>query len=152
MLAVPFFYMGNLIDEYFNPVRVQTGGYDLVNEEIVRLSEMGAGTLSPHKRKHKGIHLSAEQYNDYVTLINNSYKVNENINLQPGDSLYSVSNALLPSLQREITSSSYQNEVDDDKKYQRISNIVADHREAGIEILMKNYPVLENMILQETNN
>ena len=54
-----------------------------------------------------------------------------------GDPGYNPSNALLPALNAMINSNEYKIEVDDEKKYDMLNDILSDARESAMDIMLK---------------
>lgn len=112
------------------------GGYTNLDKELIRLSERGY-VFGPHRKKYNGIELSDKQYNRYVTLVNNSNRVNSKYSLTVGDPGYNASQALLPALNAMINSNEYKMEVDDEEKYDMLNDILSDARESAMDIMLK---------------
>lgn len=122
--------------EYFSPIKIMEGGYTTLDRELIRLSERGH-VFGPHRKKYNGIELSDKQYNRYVTLVNNSNRINSKYSLTVGDPGYDASQALLPALNAMINSNEYKIEVDDEKKYDMLNDILSDARESAMDIMLK---------------
>jgi len=122
--------------EYVSPFKIMEGGYTNLDRELIRLSERGY-VFGPHRKKYNGIELSDKQFNRYVTLVNNSNRINSKYSLTVGDPGYNASQALLPALNAMINSNEYKVEVDDEKKYDMLNGILSDARDSAMDIMLK---------------
>ena len=122
--------------EYVSPFKIMEGGYTNLDRELIRLSERGH-VFGPHRKKYNGIELSDKQFNRYVTLVNNSNRINSKYSLTVGDPGYDASQALLPALNAMINSNEYKIEVDDEKKYDMLNDILTDARESAMDIMLQ---------------
>jgi hypothetical protein len=110
-------YWGSLKNQgnnFFNPIRIQNEKYNLVDDEIVRLSIAGAGTISMHNRKINGVEMTSKEYNQYINIFN---EVDINGNL-PTDQGYDVNKTVLPYLERMIVVNPEYNMAEDLDKYE----------------------------------
>ena len=112
------------------------GGYTNLDKELIRLSERGY-VFGPHRKKYNGVELSDKQFNRYVTLVNNSNRINSKYSLTVGDPGYNASQALLPALNEMINSNEYKIEVDDEEKYNILNGILKDARDSAMDIMLK---------------
>jgi hypothetical protein len=101
-------------NNFFNPIRIQNEKYNLVDDEIVRLSIAGAGTISMHNRKINGVEMTSKEYNQYINIFN---EVDINGNL-PTDQGYDVNKTVLPYLERMIVVNPEYNMAEDLDKYE----------------------------------
>ena len=121
--------------EYFSPIKIQSGGYTSLDLELIRLSERGF-VFQSHRKKYNGVQLSDKQFNRYVTILNNSNRVNQKYSLTIGDGGYDATRALLPSLNNTISSEAYKLEVDDEEKYNMLNVILGDARSSAMNIML----------------
>tara|TARA_R110000822_G_scaffold41524_1_gene113001 strand:- start:36 stop:2879 length:2844 start_codon:yes stop_codon:yes gene_type:complete len=121
--------------EYFSPIKIQSGGYTSLDKELIRLSERGF-VFQSHRKKYNGVQLSDKQFNRYVTILNNSNRVNQKYSLTIGDGGYDATRALLPSLNNTISSEAYKLEVDDEEKYNMLNVILGDARSSAMNIML----------------
>ena len=121
--------------EYFSPIKIQSGGYTSLDLELIRLSERGF-VFQSHRKKYNGVQLSDKQFNRYVTILNNSNRVNQKYSLTIGDGGYDATRALLPSLNDTINSEAYKLEVDDEEKYNMLNVILGDARSSAMNIML----------------
>ena len=122
---------GKLIQS-FNPMRIQTGAYDQVDLELMRLSQLGFGEFSFHPRKVAGYAMTAEEYLSYVDAVNNS-DMDGNM---PGDDFYDVNMTLRNRLNTIVTDPNADEHLEyiglpDDEKFKRLNDILGDHRDAA---------------------
>ena len=122
--------------EYVSPFKIMQGGYTNLDKELIRLSERGY-VFGPHRKKYNGVELSDKQFNRYVTLVNNSNRINSKYSLTVGDPGYNASQALLPALNQMINSNEYKIEVDDEEKYNMLNGILKDARDSAMDIMLK---------------
>ena len=58
------------LGESLSPFRVQQGGYNELDKELIRLSETGAGSFSFHSKRIEKVLLNANEFNNFVRLVN----------------------------------------------------------------------------------
>ena len=126
------------IDEYFNPIRIQTGGYSDLDLELIRLSETGMGTFPFHRDRVEGVKLNSEQYNDYVRYINEVDAKGRVL----GDPGYRPEEALLPALKNAVSSTEYFTMQFDEERFELLSGILTDRRASARAALKKTDPSL----------
>ncbi len=122
---------GKLVQS-FNPIRIQTGAYDQVDLELMRLSQLGFGEFSYHPRKVAGYALTAEEYLTYVDGVNNS-DADGNM---PGDDFYDVNMTLRNRLYEIVADGNSDVHMEymglpDEEKIERLKDILGDHRDAA---------------------
>ena len=122
---------GKLVQS-FNPIRIQTGAYDQVDLELMRLSQLGFGEFSYHPRKVAGYALTAEEYLTYVDAVNNSDAEGN----MPGDDFYDVNMTLRNRLYEIIADGNSDVHMEymslpDEEKIERLKDILGDHRDAA---------------------
>ena len=119
-LSVP----GGLIS-MFNPIRIQSGDFSPLDQELTRLALGGYGKFANHSKKMRGYYLTAEDYINFVGYVNDVDKEGR----IPGDDNYQVSERLLPSLDNAIKSTEYL-KLDDENKFLYLNDIL-NNRKAG---------------------
>lgn len=87
--------------EIVNPIRVYTGKFSPVDEEMRRID---MAIAMPKRDMGIGVPLTAQQYNDWI-LMTNTMDFSGKF---PGDPGYKSDQAMLPVIQKEIASKSYQ--------------------------------------------
>lgn len=136
-------------DELYNPVRIQTGQYNDLDQELIRLSETGIGTFPFHRDRVDGIKLNNLQFNDYVYLINN---VDDNGRMM-GDIGFDNEKTLLPALLKKVNSVEYTTLRTDEEKFEELSSILTDRRSSARDMLIKTDPDLNARVsLEEMTN
>lgn len=123
---------GKDYERYF-PIRIQSGEYTALDQELIRLAEVGAGSFPFHKTRIDGILLNDQQYNKYIRLTN---AVDEE-GRQLGDTLFKGN--LLTSLQDRITETEY-NLMSDEERFEDLSGILSKHRQQARKILKAEDP------------
>lgn len=126
------------LTETFNPVRIQTGEYTALDEELIRLSEIGIGSFPFHRDRIDGIRLNSEQYNTYVTYINGM----DGSGRMLGDNGFKPDGVLLDALQSTVNSSEYALLETDEEKFEELSGILAERRKHARKRLIKDDPDL----------
>ena len=132
---------GKLIQS-FNPLRIQTGEYTPLDEELMRLSRTGIGTFSNHQqylvKDQDSYRMTDQEYNKYVYNIN---YVDDEGKL-PGDIGYNSSKALLPSLNdvvfggKSLESQQY-NRGSDDERFEILETILSNRRSEARDLMFK---------------
>lgn len=117
----------------FNPIKIQTGEFKPLDEELIRLAVGGYGKFSNHKRKMRGYMLTAEDYLDFVGYANNI----DSEGRLPGDANYKVKERLLPSLTSAINSKEYL-KLDNENKFLYLKDILDDRRAEAREKLFSS--------------
>ena len=114
--------------EYFSPIKIQEGGYDKVNDELIRLAEMNSGVFGNHKRRKNGLYLTALEYNKYIELFNNINVVNDNLILMKGDNGWSPTETIKEKMKLLIDDpSSEYNRVNSDDQFDLLNEIRSDY-------------------------
>ena len=122
-------------DEMFNPMRIQTGEYNELDQELIRLSETGIGVFDFHRDRIDGLKLNNEQYNNYVRLINDvddEGKVLGELGFDPEETLL---NAL--KYQVTNTEADYYNLPTDEDRFKELKGILSDRRAKARQRLLK---------------
>ena len=118
--------------EYWSPIRIKEKKYNMVDEELVKLGNAGAGGISMPKKKLSNVLLNAKEYNRYIKLMN-EVDVDENL---PGDSGYDESSTLLNTLMDIISGTS-----DLDKGGENLSDLYYDALLPEDQMNILNYVV-----------
>jgi hypothetical protein len=122
-------------DEMFNPMRIQTGEYNALDQELIRLSETGIGVFDFHRDRIDGLKLNNEQYNNFVRLINevdDEGKVLGELGFDPEETLL---NAL--KYQVTDTEADYYNLPTDEDRFKELKGILSDRRAKARQRLLK---------------
>ena len=122
-------------DEMFNPIRIQTGEYNELDQELIRLSETGIGVFDFHRDRIDGLKLNNEQYNNFVRLINevdDEGKVLGELGFDPEETLL---NAL--KYQVTNTEADYYNLSTDEDRFKELKGILSDRRSKARQRLLK---------------
>ncbi len=122
-------------DEMFNSMRIQTGEYNELDQELIRLSETGIGVFDFHRDRIDGLKLNNEQYNNYVRLINDvddEGKVLGELGFDPEETLL---NAL--KYQVTDTEADYYNLPTDEDRFKELKGILSDRRAKARQRLLK---------------
>jgi len=120
------------LGESFSPFRVQEGGYSELDQEIIRLSEIGAGSFSFHSKRVEKILLNNNQFNDLVYLINNV----DGEGRQLGEPGFDSNDTLVNALNSEISSSEYNLLPTDEDKFDALNSILSERRSEARRILI----------------
>ena len=124
--------------EAYNPVRIQTGEYSALDEELIRLSEIGVGSFPFHRDRIDGVKLNSEQYNSYVTYINGM----DGNGRMLGDAGFNPDGVLLSALNATVNSAEYGLLETDEEKFEELSGILADRRGYARKRMIKDDPDL----------
>ena len=119
----------------FNPMRIQTGEYNELDQELIRLSETGIGVFDFHRDRIDGLKLNNEQYNNFVRLINevdDEGKVLGELGFDPEETLL---NAL--KYQVTDTEADYYNLPTDEDRFKELKGILSDRRAKARQRLLK---------------
>ena len=127
------------VSETFNPVRIQSGEYSYLDQELIRLSEVGAGSLYGfHPKRIDGTLLNGEQYNQFVMAINEMDAKGRRL----GDPGYKPDGTLLNALKEEVSSVEYLAAQTDEDRYDMLSAIVSNRRSKARKWMVINDPNL----------
>ena len=129
------------LGESLSPFRVQQGGYNDVDTELIRLSETGAGSFSFHSKRVQNVLLNASQYNNFVRLVNDidgEGRVSGDLGFDPDDTL-------LNALKDEISNpeSGYMLLPTDEDRFDALNNILTVRRSKARERLINSTPGLQ---------
>ena len=135
-------------DEYFNPIRIQTGQYNELDQELLRLSETGIGVFPFHRDRVDGLKLNSEQYNQYVRYIN---EVDGSGKLL-GELGYDPEETLLNALQNELKDpdSGYFDLPTDEDRFKQLNGVLSERKSAARKRLIESDPELEARIFMQT--
>ena len=135
------------VSETINPIRIQEGGYNALDEELIRLADVGAGAFGFHPKKIQGLKLSDAEQNMLIQLTNqiDVYKSGGKWRTRlPGDDGYNENNTLLGKLADTVfdTEGPYASANFDEERYQLLSDIVSRRRNFAKKQLIKLTPRL----------
>ena len=134
------------ITETFNPVRIKTGEYNNLDEELIRLSEIGVGAFPLHRDRIDGVKLNSEQFNTYVGFINGM----DGKGRMLGDNGFNADGTLLKALSETVNSAEYALIETDEEKFEELSGILAERRKSARKRMIKIDPDLNaRFTLQE---
>ena len=137
------------LGESLSPFRVQQGGYSDVDNELIRLSEIGAGSLSFHSQRVQQVLLNANEFNKFVRLVNevdSEGRVLGEVGFDPDDTL-------LNALRDEITNSEsdYFSLPTDEDRFDALNSIVSSRRQQARKRLINETPSLQHL-MQDDND
>jgi hypothetical protein len=137
------------LGESLSPFRVQQGGYSELDQELIRLSEVGAGSLSFHSQRIESVLLNSSEFNDFVRLVN---EVDSN-GLVLGEVGFNPDDTLLNALQDEITNveSDYHSLATDEDRFDALNSIVSNRRSGARKRLINETPSLQHL-MQDDND
>ena len=124
--------------ETFNPVRIQTGGYTELDQELIRLSETGFGSFSFHSKRVNGTLLNGQQFNDFVTTVNQV----DGKGRMLGDIGYNSDGTLLPALNKEMNSLEYSLLPTDEDRFDALNSILSERRKGARKWMVTTDPQL----------
>lgn len=129
------------LGESLSPFRVQQGGYNEVDEELIRLSETGAGSFTFHSKRIQSVLLNASQYNDFVRLVNDVDGEGRVV----GDLGFDPDDTLLNALKDEISNpeSGYMLLPTDEDRFDALNNILSVRRSKARERIINSTPSLQ---------
>ena len=129
------------LGESLSPFRVQQGGYNKVDEELIRLSETGAGSFTFHSKRIQSVLLNASQYNDFVRLVNDVDGEGRVV----GDLGFDPDDTLLNALRDEISNpeSGYMLLPTDEDRFDALNNILSVRRSKARERIINSTPGLQ---------
>ena len=130
--------------EWFSPVHIRDKKYNAVDEEIIALGNAGAsGPLMPNKKIDKVL-LTAQEYNDMITLFNTV----DGRGRFPEDTGYDATTTILPSLDKLIKSDMYKLEPLADERMQMIKNAISEYMGEARDYLIERTPRLRARIVR----
>jgi len=128
--------------EGYNPVKIQRGQYSDLDEELIRLSEIGAGSFSFHSKRVDGTLLNGVQHNQFVKFINEA-DANGNV---LGDLGYDSEGTLLNALNTEMNSTEYFILPTDEDRFDALNNILGERRGTARKKMIKSDELLSELI------
>tara|TARA_R100001440_G_scaffold16299_1_gene27796 strand:- start:313 stop:3177 length:2865 start_codon:yes stop_codon:yes gene_type:complete len=131
------------LGESLSPFRVQQGGYSDVDKELIRLSEIGAGSLSFHSQRVEQVLLNSNEFNQFVRFVNevdSEGRVLGEVGFDPDDTL-------LNALRDEITNSEsdYFSLPTDEDRFDALNSIITNRRQGARKRLIKETPSLQHL-------
>ena len=129
------------ISETFNPIRVQTGGYTELDQELIRLSETGFGSFSFHSKRINGTLLNGVQFNDFVTTVNQV----DGKGRMLGDIGFNSEGTLLNALNKEMNSLDYSLYPTDEDRFDALNGILSERRQGARKWMVTTDPQLNLM-------
>ena len=130
--------------EWFSPVHIRDKKYNAVDEEIIALGNAGAsGPLMPNKKIDKVL-LTAQEYNDMITLFNT---VDGRGRFQT-DTGYDATTTILPSLDKLIKSDMYKLEPLADERMKMIKDVISEYMGESRDYLIETSPRLRARIIR----
>ena len=126
------------VSETWNPVRIQTGGYTDLDQELIRLSETGNGSFSFHSKRVNTTLLNGVQYNNFVTSVNTV----DGKGRMLGDLGYNPDDALLPALNEEMNSLEYSLLPTDEDRFDALNSILSSRRQGARKFMVISDPQL----------
>ena len=124
--------------ETFNPVRIQTGGYTELDQELIRLSETGFGSFSFHSKRINGTLLNGVQFNDFVTTVNQV----DGKGRMLGDIGFNSEGTLLNALNKEMNSLDYSLYPTDEDRFDALNGILSERRKGARKWMVTTDPQL----------
>ena len=130
--------------EWYSPVHIRDKKYNSVDEEIIALGNAGAsGPLMPNKKIDKVL-LTAQEYNDMITLFNT---VDGRGRFQT-DTGYDATTTILPSLDKLIKSDMYKLEPLADERMKMIKDVISEYMGEARDYLIERTPRLRARIIR----
>jgi len=131
------------LGESLSPFRVQQGGYSELDQELIRLSEIGAGSISFHSKRIQQVLLNANEFNQFVRLVNDvdsEGRVLGELGFDPDDTL-------LNALQDELTNaeSDYHLLPTDEDRFDSLNSIISNRRKGARNRLINETPSLQHL-------
>ena len=126
------------MSETWNPIRIQTGGYTELDQELIRLSETGFGAFGFHSKRIGGTLLNGVQYNDFVTAVNTV----DGKGRMLGDLGYNPDDALLPALDDEMKSLEYSLLPTDEDRFDALNTVLGERRQGARKFMVLSDPQL----------
>ena len=126
------------VSETWNPIRIQTGGYTELDQELIRLSETGFGAFGFHSKRIGGTLLNGVQFNAFVRTVNN---LDGNGRIL-GDRGFDPDDTLLKALNQEINSLEYNTLPTDEDRFLELNTLLGERRKGARDWMVKNDPQL----------
>ena len=122
----------------FSPFRIQSCGYNQLDEELIRLSEIGAGSFGFHSQRVNTTLLNGVQYNDFVTAVNTV----DGKGRMLGDLGYNPDDALLPALDDEMKTLEYSLLPTDEDRFDALNTVLGERRRGARKFMVLSDPQL----------
>ena len=123
---------------YFNPIRIQSGSYKPLDEELIRLSETGMGTFSLHSTTQRGYKLYDGEYRDFVFMVNN---LDDDGNL-PTDRGYDSTTTMVVKMNRYLDPRTLEGQeyfkADEEEKFNLLNDVLSDARKVARDKLFSS--------------
>ena len=130
--------------EWYSPVHIRDKKYNAVDEEIISLGNAGAsGPLMPNKKIDKVL-LTAQEYNDMITLFNT---VDGRGRFQE-DTGYDATTTILPTLDKLIKSDMYKLEPLAEERMKMIKDLISEYMGEARDYLIERTPRLRARIIR----
>ena len=126
------------VSETWNPIRIQTGGYTELDQELIRLSETGFGAFGFHSKRIGGTLLNGVQFNAFVRTVNN---LDGNGRIL-GDRGFDPDDTLLKALNQEINSLEYNTLPTDEDRFLELNTLLGERRKGARDWMKRNDPQL----------
>jgi len=117
--------------ETINPFRIQDGAYSSLDEELIRLAEVGAGVFGFHRDRIGQTKLNNEQFSMFISTINTI----DDRGYMPDDIYYDESEKLVIALDKMLTSEEYADAITDDDKFDLLSGVLIERRTLAKEYM-----------------
>ena len=121
--------------EYYSPIRIKDRKYSPVDDELVRLGNAGAGGIPMPGKKMSGILLNANEYNDYIYLIN---EVDAKGRL-PGDTGYKEGDILKDALMELINTDIYLDALTPEDQMDLIRDVTSNRKRSARKHLISQH-------------
>lgn len=131
------------LGESLSPFRVQQGGYSELDQELIRLSEVGAGSMSFHSQRIEQVLLNATEFNQFVRLVNDVDSEGRVL----GELGFDPDGTLLNALQDELTNaeSDYHLLPTDEDRFDALNSIISNRRKGARNRLINETPSLQHL-------
>ena len=124
--------------ETWSPIRITTGGYTELDQELIRLSETGFGSFSFHSKRINGTLLNGVQFNDFVTTVNQV----DGKGRMLGDIGFNSEGTLLNALNKEMNSLDYSLYPTDEDRFDALNGILSERRQGARKWMVTTDPQL----------
>ena len=124
--------------ETWSPIRITTGGYTELDQELIRLSETGFGSFSFHSKRINGTLLNGVQFNDFVTTVNQV----DGKGRMLGDIGFNSEGTLLNALNKEMNSLDYSLYPTDEDRFDALNGILSERRKGARKWMVTTDPQL----------
>ena len=117
--------------ETINPFKIQDGAYSSLDEELIRLAEVGAGVFGFHRDRIGQTKLNNEQFSVFISTINTI----DDRGYMPDDIYYDETEKLVIALDKMLTSEEYADAITDDDKFDLLSGVLIERRTLAKEYM-----------------